>query len=377
MKNLLFIIILAVFVNAQAGTSVKIKPVDNTVMQHVFNGEWQKADSLLDVQIKLNPQSPKYYSLKAPLFFYSRYFVPGNVSRDSLWLLVEEYSKKAIEIGEKIDDKTTEDKFYLGTAYGFLSRYQVRRAQYWNGYWSAWDCEDYLEEVIEEDPEFYDAYLGLGVIEYYADVAVDGFMGALAFVVGMSGDREKGLEYFHTVSEKGELFNTEADFILGLMYRYQENDLPKAHNILSKLQEKFPENNWIATQANQTQFVQIFEEKGVEFLKSEFDSLESKYNINNANVLNGMGYYFMGRERYDEALAIFQANVKLYPDVANCYDSYAECYFNMGNEEMSIKYYKIAYKKFDADSTANEDFKKRVKNAIAERLKTMGTTVDG
>ena len=375
MKKFLFIIILAVFVAAQAGT--KIEPIDKTIMHHVFNGEWQKADSILDMNIKLNPQSPKYYSLKAPFYFYSRYFVPANVSRDSLWLLVEEYSKKAIEIGEGIDDKTTEDKFYIGSAYGFLCRYQVRHEQLWNGYWSAWDCEDYLEEVIEEDPEFYDAYLGLGVMEYYPDVAVNGFMGALAWVVGMSGDREKGLEYFHTVSEKGELFNTEADFILGLMYRFQENDLLKAHGILSKLQEKFPNNNFIANQTNQTKFVQIFEEKGVDFLETEFDSLASKYNINNANVLNGMGYYFMGRERYDEALAIFQTNIKLFPDVANCYDSCAECYFNMGNEEMSIKYYKMAYKKFDSDETANEEFKQRVKDGIIQRLSTMGASVEG
>ncbi|MDA3860712.1 MAG: hypothetical protein PF445_05760 [Melioribacteraceae bacterium] len=73
-------------------------------------------------------------------------------------------------------------------------------------YWNAGKAEDYLIEVIEEDPNCIDAYLTLGAHEYFPAVALSGFRGFLVWFGGMSGDRELGLNYFNKVKDKGILF---------------------------------------------------------------------------------------------------------------------------------------------------------------------------
>ena len=114
----------------------------------------------------------------------------------------------------------------------------------------------------------------------------------------------------------------------------------------------------------------------MEFLVTEKDSLETRYDVNNANILNGLGYNLIGQERNREALTVLKVNLDLYPEIANCYDSIAECYMLLGENENAIKYYKIAYRKLDSDSTANDEFKQRLREGITEKLAEMGSEIN-
>jgi len=255
MRFLLIVFILSLSVGVFAGTK-KVEQVDRQIMDYIFNAQWQSADSLIESKIKEYPNHPKYYFMKAPLYFYTRYFARGNMPNDSLLQLIEDYSLKAIEIGEELEE-TTEVKFYLGSAYGFLSRVQTMRREYWSAFWSADECEDYLEEVLEEDPEYYDAYLALGAMEYYPTVVNNSWVKALAFIMGMSGDRELGLEYFDKAYKKGDLLKNEAHFILAIVHRYQENDLEKGYLYFSALNQKFPDNPFVDAQFQTTKFAKL------------------------------------------------------------------------------------------------------------------------
>jgi hypothetical protein len=73
-------------------------------------------------------------------------------------------------------------------------------------YWNAGKAEDYLIEVIEEDPNCIDAYLTLGAHEYFPAVALSGFRGFLVWFGGMSVDIVLGLNYFNKVKVKVILF---------------------------------------------------------------------------------------------------------------------------------------------------------------------------
>lgn len=372
---LVIILLISVGLCTQAGAKVKMSPIDKQIIELTFNADLAQADSLLDAQIQKNPRHPKYYAMKAPFYFYTRYFSRNRMPNDSLLQLVADNAQKAIDVGKKME-KTTEIKFYLGSAYGMLSRAQVMQGNYWDAYWSAWDCEDYLEEVLEEDPSFADAYLGLGVMEYFTAIRLNWFYTSIAWVSGMAGDRETGLEYFQKVADQGVLLQEEATFILAMMHRYVENDPVTAFPYISKLRDKYPQNQFIANQREQMYLAKLVEEKGVEFLKIEIDSLITRYNINNAAPLNGVGYFLVNRERLDDALTVFQVNLKLFPDVANCYDSLAECYMIRGNDEMAIKYYKIAYEKLSSDQSINDIFRERLKTGIEDKLKELGAEIN-
>jgi tetratricopeptide (TPR) repeat protein len=249
------------------------------------------------------------------------------------------------------------------------------RQDLWDGYWAADDCEDYLEEVLEEDPNFTDAYVGLGVIEYYTG-RLTGFQSFMAWMGGVSGDTETGLEYFKKAAENGNLLKNEANFILATMYRFLENDFTQATAYLKSFSEKFPNNRFIENLYRQTLVVQLIEEKGIEYVKSNIESLRDEYSITNSNVLNILGYNYSGQQRYDLAIAVFELNISLYPDQANPYDSISECYQLQGNNVKAIEYTKIGLQKLPADSTINEQFRENLKNIMETRLKDLGAVTE-
>jgi CubicO group peptidase (beta-lactamase class C family) len=58
--------------------------------------------------------------------------------------------------------------------------------------------------------------------------------------------------------------------------------------------------------------------------------------------LNGSGYSLLVAGQTDDAIKVFEANVVLYPDEANGYDSLAEGYMKAGRNELAIKNYQRA-----------------------------------
>ncbi len=58
------------------------------------------------------------------------------------------------------------------------------------------------------------------------------------------------------------------------------------------------------------------------------------------NVMNNLGYKFLGEERLKEAIEVFKLNVEEYPESSNVYDSLGEAYMKNGDKELAIKNYK-------------------------------------
>ena len=373
MKNLLLFLFVFISITIQ-GQTLEVTQVDEEINNYIFSGEWQQAKLLIEDQIRENPEHPKYYFMKAYMYYLSRYFADTGMSRDSTINVVHYYSRMAIKKGEQLE-QTKEVKFYTGCAYGYLARAHGMRQEWWSAYWAASSCENYLEEVIEEDPEFYDAYFELGVIKYYPAVAITGFTSTLAWIGGMSGDRELGLNYLNNVADNGNLFKAEALIALGLIYNNFENDLATSADYYSRVIEIHPANNFAITQRQRIDFTLLIDEKGVDHFIKEFDRLKVKYNIDNPADLNILGYYLMNRERHDDALAIFKFNLELYPEVANCYDSLAECFMNRNENEEAIKYYKLAYEIIPGDTTTTEEFKEFLKTNIEENLEELKARV--
>jgi tetratricopeptide (TPR) repeat protein len=342
---------------------------DQEIIRYAFNAQWQTADSILDSRISEDPDNPKNHYLKQQLYYYTRYYNGGQISNDTLMTRIINHALKTIALVEN-DDMSVEDKFYAGRSYDFLSRFQIRTSN-WDAFWSAHSARNYLEEVLEDDPGFYDAYMSLAVREYFT-ARLAGFTSVLAWFTGMSGDRDVALQQFHLVAEKGNLCKTEAMFALGALYRFFENDPQQSLRITDQLLVDHPDNPWLLNQRQQMAFLNLINEKGADFLKTEFDSLQTKYQITNSGILNGYGYSLMNLERYDDALIVFETNMRLFPNEANSYDSYAEGLWRSGDNENAIKYYKIAYEKLDADSTISDEFRERIRTGIETNLSELG-----
>jgi len=371
-KKIVFSLIFIIPVICFAGPESD-QEIDQLIIFQTFSGDWTIADSLLEDQIKKHPESPKYYALKGPYYFYTRYFHQNTLNNDSLIQKMAEYASKAVEVGEK-DEMTLDDKFFVGSAYGYLARFYGRQGAFWDAYWAVRNCQKYLTEVLEKDPTYTDAKMGLAVIEYFSATQLRGFMGFVAWVLGMSGNRDTALMQFHDVAENGKWFKYEAQFALAALYRFPvfENDIEQANIISAQLYEKFPQNIWIRTQYDLMRFFALVDERGVEILQTEFDSLETKYHVTNSGILNNFGYNLINQNRIRDAIEVFKANIRLFPDDANGYDSISEAYELAGINDMAIHYTRICLEKLPADSTINDNFKDIIREACETRMETLG-----
>jgi hypothetical protein len=94
--------------------------------------------------------------------------------------------------------------------------------------------------------------------------------------------------------------------------------------------------------------------------KVRADSLRAMaMTIANENDLNGYGYGLLGQKKVDEAIAIFQRNVKEHPESWNVYDSLGEAYATKGDKSKAATNYKKAL------SMAPEGQKARIQGVLA------------
>ncbi|MFB0559676.1 MAG: hypothetical protein ACETWM_00395, partial [Candidatus Lokiarchaeia archaeon] len=68
--------------------------------------------------------------------------------------------------------------------------------------------------------------------------------------------------------------------------------------------------------------------KGVDYTIKNVDALlkTNDYKIKSDQDLNGFGYELLGEDKIDMAIEIFKLNTRLFPNVANTYDSLGEAY---------------------------------------------------
>ena len=79
-------------------------------------------------------------------------------------------------------------------------------------------------------------------------------------------------------------------------------------------------------------------------------------------LLNRLGYEYLGKADYENAIDVFKTNVELYPNSDNVYDSLGEAYEKSGKLKLAVASYKIAVEKGTTAQSRNlEIYKKNLK----------------
>lgn len=90
---------------------------------------------------------------------------------------------------------------------------------------------------------------------------------------------------------------------------------------------------------------EAFNNKGLDFVKTNFDSLTINFHPEDPKdiILNDLGYaYLYEANDIEKAIDFFKLNTELFPDIANCWDSYGEALAMQGNKKQAIEAYKKA-----------------------------------
>jgi tetratricopeptide (TPR) repeat protein len=158
---------------------------------------------------------------------------------------LEEAAGRAIDAARawtEREPRRAEAWFYLAGAYAPLSQWRVLRKERLAAARDGKTIKNALERALELDPRLQDAYFGIGLYHYYADVAPAALKILRFLLLLPGGDREQGLREMVRARDRGELMRGEADYQLHWIYVWYEEEPGPALALLRGLESKYPSN---------------------------------------------------------------------------------------------------------------------------------------
>ena len=132
--------------------------------------------------------------------------------------------------------------FYLGGAYGARGQWRVLRGQVLSAARDGKRIKASLERALALDPTLLDAYFGIGLYHYYADVAPTAAKIFRFLLLLPGGDRAEGLREMLRSRDGGQLLRSEAEYQLHVIYLWYEKDYPRAISFVAGLRDRYPRN---------------------------------------------------------------------------------------------------------------------------------------
>ncbi|MBN1301661.1 MAG: hypothetical protein JW995_10640 [Melioribacteraceae bacterium] len=356
MKVVFTVLILSTLTFANPYT---LNTTDEQILNLTFNEQFNEAKILSEKQIELNPDSPKYYYYLINTMVMEYFDRITSVDAEKREVARKAVNSEIIEYCENVidrfDDKelNEQDKFYFGTILGYLARIQGLDQAWWSAFQSGMKSQGIMEDLVEMNPDFYDAYLLIGMFEYYAD-RLSGVVGFVASVFGFSGDREKGLEYLHIAYEKGNLVFGQAALTLIEVYASLEDNELASLNYYKRFLSIYPNNK------------RIMNAYCHELLNTwRFDKVDSLIQINNYLIddyVKARYYHTTGNSSLAirHASAALESEEKMWRGVNN-YARYILVFNNWLENNMS----EVAEKKSLLNDSFSETFNRAYNNSEA------------
>ena len=211
----------------------------------LYQLQYDKAHQVIDHYIQLHPNDPAGYFYKTGIDW---------------WHLAQDFDHRFPDVEERMDqsyqqtvrtaramlDDAKDDKtkalasFYWGGAEGLKGRWLVTQKRWIGAYRLGKRGHRLLQKSLEYDPTLYDAYLGLGIYDYYTDT-LPGIQKVLASLL-IRGDKKRGLRELQIAIDKGTHARVEAMIFLVEIYTTEERMPEKALPITEDLVKEFPQS---------------------------------------------------------------------------------------------------------------------------------------
>ena len=158
--------------------------------------------------------------------------------------IFEEQLAEARERSEAVEARDPGDllnRYYLGSIEATQSAWDVMvRRSYFSGARAMRRGIRHHRRILEEDPGFIDAYHHPGAGDY-AIATLPRALRMLAFLFGVRGDKERGLEWVTRTAYEGQRSRWGALWALSL-FMQREDRLDNALKAVETLREQFPRN---------------------------------------------------------------------------------------------------------------------------------------
>ena len=311
-KTIIFFLLLSITIYSQ--NFLVVDSLDRKLIDLTFNDEYIKVKNICDSLVGLDNKNPQYYfhyfSADA-LQLHETINRSPLKDRDSLREILVDKSIEKLENAIQILDElepTPLNRFYIASLHGYYSRYAGLNRYWWAAYVNGKKANGMFEDIIEEYPKCYDAYLYPGVFGYYA-AKLNGFNGFIASILGVSGSREEGIKQIKLALDKGNMVYPQALLMMLETNTVMEDNPYKAIPFFKKFIKKYPKNkrvvNWYShtlLNLNKTEKIaELIKEDSLgivdDFVKTKFFFLTGKIDsaiiysesaFNNPNTWKGI-----------------------------------------------------------------------------------------
>jgi tetratricopeptide (TPR) repeat protein len=174
---------------------------------------------------------------------------PENLAHDATFASRADAAIAAIEAWTEAEPMRAEAWFYLGGAYGARAQWRVLRGERLAAARDGKRIKQSLERALELDDTMQDAYFGIGLYKYYADVAPTAAKMMRWLLALPGGNKTEGMREMLQARQRGELLRDEADYQLHLIYLWYEKEPDHALALLRALAQAHPRNPLFAQQA--------------------------------------------------------------------------------------------------------------------------------
>jgi len=300
---------------------------------HIYNLDYEEARQAFTALEKEYPQHPapplylacivwleemlRRQDLSLNRFLYPSYFsgktdqVMPPRERDAFFTNLRRCEALANTILQK-NRRDKDGRYFLGTAYGLRSSFAITidhslPTAFSNGT-KAYSA---MRQLTEEDPNYYDAYLTVGIYEYIVG-SIPWYLKWMAFMVGARGNKQDGMRHLSLASEKGQYVRVEAQ-VVQMVLDVREHRYSEALEIARDLDRRFPRSFLfplnvaqilkLAGQKDQAVTAFLQAEKRVEAREPNFDKVPLQtFRYSLGSELMDMGKHDLAQERFQRSI---------------------------------------------------------------------------
>ena len=221
----------------------------------VMDGDLNGAIAAFQEIQKKAPQSPLGYLLEADAVWWKIYYSTANLVDPDVFaatdmpstphdahfqdLLGITMSKSDARI--RANQEVARSYLYQGMAYALRARLEGLRDRDLPTARAGKKMRTLLLKALELDPSLTDAYLGVGIYNYFVDT-LSAIVKILRFFIGLpGGSRVEGLKQIQFAAEKGDLTRAEAKFYLAKDFsRQNERQFDRSIQLFRELAHEYP-----------------------------------------------------------------------------------------------------------------------------------------
>jgi len=212
------------------------------ISRDTLNTEYEKAIGRTQDLINRYPREPFPRFLLTTIYMYMLRSYWDFPTDEKFAIYSKKFENAAAEARRICDEYPVQDAmvhYVRGMVFGTEAMVHLQNKEWLDAYSKGKAGVAALEKSLEIDPKNYDAYLGLGMFEYYCS-KFSGVTKILAWIVGFKGNSEKGIEYVTKAMNYGRYAEGPAKVFLAYAFIEFENKLDQAVELAGWLREQYP-----------------------------------------------------------------------------------------------------------------------------------------